>query len=138
MAKLRFELADIENAPAQEVEPLDLKLHDYSLQGILLETSDPHQESPEGSLIVEIDARDGRQWVCHLGKGLVPANLQHLWRTEVLVTGDATFRSGKPVLEARTFKPLPGVADPVGAAEELIALCGKSVRSLGTNAAMIG
>jgi len=121
-----LKLAAIEHAQAQEVEGLDRKLYGYSLQGILFEMSDPHYESPEGTITVEIDARDGRQWVCHLSKSLAPENLQHLWRTEVLVTGEATFRPRKPMLEAKTFKPLPGVADPVRAAKELIALCGKS------------
>lgn len=126
---VELKLAAIEHARALEPqEAPDLKLYGYSLQGILFEMSDPNYESLEGTITVEIDARDGRQWVCHLDKSLAPRNLQDLWRTEVLVTGDATVRPRKPVLEAKTFTPLPGVADPVRAAEELIALCGTSSR----------
>ena len=88
--------------------------------------ADPDYLNPEGKISVEVDARDGRQWVCHLDKTMAPTNLQDLWRTEVLVTGTATFRPCKGLLEATSFTPLPGVSDPVQAMEELIALCGGS------------
>lgn len=123
-----FKLAAIAHAAVSPVESPDNRLYGYSLQGILFEMSDPNYDSPEGVVTVEIDARDGRQWVCHLDKKIVPANIQDLFRKEVLVTGDATFRPRKPILEARTFKALPGITNPIRAMEELIALCGKLQR----------
>lgn len=100
------------------------RLYGYSIQGILFEISDPDYESPEGVISVEVDTHDGQTWVCHLNKKIAPENLQDLWRTEVVITGDATFRARKNILEAKTFKSLPGVADPVKALDELVALCG--------------
>jgi len=113
----------------EEAEPLPsenaLRTYGYSIQGVLYEMADPDYLNPEGRISVEVDTRDGRQWVCHLDKPMAPVNLQDLWRTEVLITGTATLRARKPLLEATAFTPLPGVSDPVKAMEELIALCGE-------------
>jgi hypothetical protein len=120
-----LKIAAIEHAQSAAVAEMpDQRIYGYSLQGVLFEMSDPDYLSPEeGTISVEVDARDGRKWVCLLDKKIAPPNLQDLWRTEVLVTGDATLRSRKPLLEARTFKSLPGISDPVKAMEELVALC---------------
>jgi hypothetical protein len=103
----------------------DYRIYGYSVQGVLFEMSDPNYESPDGTIGVEIDSRDGQKWVCHLDKKIAPANLQELWKTEVLVTGDALPRPRKPILEAKTFQSLPGISDPLKAMDDLIALCGK-------------
>jgi hypothetical protein len=100
------------------------RTYSYSIQGVLYEMADPDYLNPEGRISFEVDARDGRQWVCHLDKAMAPDNLQDLWRTEVLVTGTATFQPGKAVLDVATFRSLPGVSDPVQAMDELITLCG--------------
>lgn len=117
-----------EPLPAGAGEPHgepDERTYGYSIQGVLYEMADPDYLNPEGKISVEVDARDGRQWVCHLDKANVPANLQDLWRTEVLVTGTATFRPRKALLEATAFMPLPGISNPVQAMEKLLALCGE-------------
>lgn len=128
-AAVEHKLVAIEMAQAQESKAPDERLYGYTVQGVLYELRDPLYLSPdEGKITVEVDTRDGKQWVCELDKSIAPSNLQDLWRTEVLVTGVATFKARKPKLEAKTFRSLPGVSDPVKAAEELISLVGTTGR----------
>ncbi len=102
---------------------VDRKIYGYSIQGVLFELSDPNYEDPDGKLTVEIDTRDGHVWVCHLDKAIAPVNLQDLWRTEVLVYGDATFKPKKNLIDAKQFRSLRPMSDPVGAMERLVTLC---------------
>ncbi|HYN20050.1 MAG TPA: ribbon-helix-helix protein, CopG family [Thermoanaerobaculia bacterium] len=116
------ERADERGIPFEEVVQ---ELHGYSIQGVLYELSDPDYQTPEeGEISFQVDTRDGRHWVCHVDKRIAPPNLNELWRTEVLVTGAATIRARKPMLEVDTFVALPGVSDPVKALDGLITLCG--------------
>jgi hypothetical protein len=124
---VEFKLAAIAHATSVAAALPDKCLYGYSLQGVLFEMADPDYEKASGVVTVGINARDGRQWICQIDKELVPG-IQELFRKEVLVTGDATFRPRKPILKARTIRRLPGVADPVRAMDELVALCGTSKR----------
>jgi hypothetical protein len=81
-------------------------IHGHTIQGVLYGVEDQHYENPESDILVEVDTGEGTRWICRLKKSLIPDNIERYWEKRVVLTGLATFRKRRPLLEAERFEIL--------------------------------
>lgn len=105
------------------VPPAGPSIDGYSIQGMLCELHDPGNPGSNALLLAEVDTFDGHHWLCELPHEVESEEIRQLWRSEVAVTGKATFGGDEPRIEATSIRPIVGFDDPAQALRELAAAC---------------
>ena len=105
---------------ANLVPDVPATIHGHSIQGILYAVADQNYENPQSVIVVEVDIGDGTRWTCRIKKSLVPGDIEEFWEKRVVLTGLATFRKRRPLLEADSFKILGNKPDIESAIKRFI------------------
>lgn len=87
-------------------------MHGHSVTGVMYGLEDQDYDDPRSSVTVEVDSGDGKKWMCHIPKEMIPPDLGEHWRERVVVSGVATFKPRKPEMDVEQIRLL-GPQSPV-------------------------
>lgn len=87
-------------------------IYGHSVTGVMYGLEDQNYDDPRSSVTVEVDSGDGKKWMCHIPKEIMPLDLGEHWKERVVVQGVATFRPRKPEMAVESIRLL-GPLSPV-------------------------
>lgn len=74
-------------------------IYGHSVTGVMYGLEDQNYDDPRSSVTVEVDSGDGKRWMCHIPKDMIPDDLGEHWKERVVVHGKATLRKRKPEMD---------------------------------------